>query len=104
MRRVPGHALLNRTDRVPRHAHARVSACTECRASQELHEAGKFREFGLSNYPAWKVVDVWHRCRELNIPPPTAWQGMYNIITRGVEGELILGGRKVVIFKSWSYF
>ena len=29
---------MNRTDRVPGHARARVSACTECRASQVLNE------------------------------------------------------------------
>jgi hypothetical protein len=27
-------------------------------AIDELHRQGKIKEFGLSNYPAWKVVDV----------------------------------------------
>jgi len=26
----------------------------------KLHAEGKFKELGLSNFPAWMVVDVWH--------------------------------------------
>eukprot|EP00930_Biecheleria_cincta_P014187 TRINITY_DN12310_c0_g1_i1.p1 TRINITY_DN12310_c0_g1~~TRINITY_DN12310_c0_g1_i1.p1 ORF type:complete len:419 (+),score=80.60 TRINITY_DN12310_c0_g1_i1:122-1378(+) len=55
----------------------------------ELHAAGKFKEFGLSNYPAWAVVDIWHRCKSRNMILPTVYQGMYNVITRDIEREIV---------------
>jgi len=58
-------------------------------AISDLHKAGKFKEFGLSNFPAWKVVDVHHRCRATGTVVPTVYQGMYNIITRDMERELL---------------
>ena len=32
-------------------------------ACAELHRQGKFKELGLSNFPAWMVADAWHICR-----------------------------------------
>lgn len=55
----------------------------------ELHEKGKIKEFGLSNYPAWQVVDIWHKCEAHGCPRPTVYQGMYNALCRNVEPELI---------------
>jgi len=43
----------------------------------ELHQEGKFKEFGLSNYAGWEVVDIWHRCKEKGWVLPTVYQGMY---------------------------
>ena len=37
----------------------------------ELHQEGKFKEFGLSNYAGWEVVDIWHRCKEKGWVLPT---------------------------------
>ena len=54
----------------------------------ELHEEGKVRELGLSNYPSWQVVDIWHKCEEYGCPHPTVYQGMYNALCRNVESEL----------------
>jgi aflatoxin B1 aldehyde reductase len=50
-------------------------------AIEELHKGGKIVEFGLSNFPAWKVVDI---CKSLWLPltriafaacagPPARW-------------------------------
>lgn len=55
----------------------------------ELHEKGKIKELGLSNYPAWQVVDIWHKCEAHGCPRPTVYQGMYNALCRNVEPELI---------------
>lgn len=57
-------------------------------AVAELHEQGKVKELGLSNYPAWQVVDVWHKCEKYGCPKPTVYQGMYNALCRNVEPEL----------------
>ena len=54
----------------------------------ELHEQGKVKELGLSNYPAWQVVDMWHKCDAHGCPRPTVYQGMYNALCRNVEPEL----------------
>jgi aflatoxin B1 aldehyde reductase len=61
----------------------------------ELHAQGKFKELGLSNFPAWMVVDVWHLCREHGWPTPSVYQGRYNGLTRNVEKELLPALRKL---------
>lgn len=54
-----------------------------------LHKEGKIVEFGLSNYPAWAVVDIWYRCKARGMVLPTVYQGMYNVITRDFEREIV---------------
>ena len=54
----------------------------------ELYEQGQVKELGLSNYPAWQVVDIWHKCEAYGCPRPTVYQGMYNALCRNVEPEL----------------
>eukprot|EP01045_Picozoa_sp_COSAG04_P038475 COSAG04_NODE_10329_length_786_cov_1.248908_2_plen_153_part_00 len=44
-------------------------------AIDELAKAGKIVEFGLSNFPAWKVVDIWHKCAAKDMVRPTVFQG-----------------------------
>ena len=62
-----------------------------------LHEEGKFKEFGLSNYAGWEVIDIWHRCKEKGWILPTVYQGMYNGITRDCEKHLFPALRRVGI-------
>jgi len=57
-------------------------------AMANLHGQGKFRELGLSNFPAWMVADVWHLCARNGWVKPTVYEGMYNPLTRGAEREL----------------
>ncbi|KAK2861934.1 hypothetical protein Q5P01_001467 [Channa striata] len=59
------------------------------RACNELHEEGKFKEFGLSNYASWEVAEIVTICRHNNWIAPTVYQGMYNATTRQVETELL---------------
>ena len=54
----------------------------------ELHEQGKIKELGLSNYPAWQVVDIAYKCDSIGCPRPAVYQGMYNALCRNVEPEL----------------
>ena len=54
----------------------------------ELHAQGKVKELGLSNYPAWQVVDIAYKCDRIGCPRPTVYQGMYNALCRNVEPEL----------------
>ena len=57
-------------------------------AMADLHDQGKFKELGLSNFPAWMVAEVWHICDQHGWVKPTVYEGVYNPLTRGAEQEL----------------
>ena len=57
-------------------------------AMADLHDRGKFRELGLSNFPAWMIADVWHICDKNGWVKPTVYEGIYNPLTRKAEIEL----------------
>ncbi|CAF1049522.1 unnamed protein product [Adineta steineri] len=54
----------------------------------KLHEEGKFKIFGLSNYAAWEVAQIAEICISHKWIRPTIYQGMYNVLTRALEEEL----------------
>lgn len=66
-------------------------------AVNTLYREGKFREFGLSNYASWQVMEIWFLCEKHDWIKPTVYQGMYNAITREVEKELFPCLRKLNI-------
>lgn len=57
-------------------------------ACAELYDLGKFRELGLSNFPAWLVAEVYHLCSTHGWMLPTVYQGLYNALSRNAEREL----------------
>ena len=57
-------------------------------AMADLHDQGKYKELGLSNFPAWMVSDVWNICDKNGWVKPTVFEGVYNPLTRGAEAEL----------------
>ncbi len=57
-------------------------------ALEQFHKEGKFKQLGLSNFPAWMVADVWHKCKARNMVLPTVYEGVYNPLTRKAEVEL----------------
>lgn len=57
-------------------------------AMADLHDQGKFKELGISNFPAWMVTDVWHICDKHGWVKPTVFEGVYNPLTRKAEVEL----------------
>lgn len=59
---------------------AEINAC---------HSAGKFEEFGLSNFPAWQVVEICQFCQRQGYVLPTVYQGVYNALNRTSEYELV---------------
>ncbi|KAL5527047.1 hypothetical protein ACEPAG_5838 [Sanghuangporus baumii] len=58
------------------------------KAVDELYKEGYFKRFGISNYASWEVAEIVTICRERGYIQPTAYQGLYNAIHRGVEPEL----------------
>ena len=57
-------------------------------AMSDLYVQGKYKELGLSNFPAWMVADVCHICDNHGWVKPTVYEGIYNPLTRGAEAEL----------------
>eukprot|EP00746_Dinoflagellata_sp_MGD_P073355 gnl/MRDRNA2_/MRDRNA2_29772_c0_seq1.p1 gnl/MRDRNA2_/MRDRNA2_29772_c0~~gnl/MRDRNA2_/MRDRNA2_29772_c0_seq1.p1 ORF type:complete len:380 (+),score=64.27 gnl/MRDRNA2_/MRDRNA2_29772_c0_seq1:95-1234(+) len=51
-------------------------------------QQGKVKTWGLSNFAAWQVAQAAEICKQEGWPLPTAYQGMYNALTRRVELEL----------------
>lgn len=58
------------------------------KAMNDLYLEGKFKELGLSNFPAWMVSQVWEICDKNNWIKPTVFQGLYNPLSRTAEKEL----------------
>lgn len=54
-----------------------------------LVKAGKIRYIGVSNFAAWQIADMLSICDRRNYIAPTITQNVYNLITRGVEDELL---------------
>jgi len=54
-----------------------------------LVRSGKVRYVGISNYAAWQVADIFAICDKYGYVAPVITQNVYNLITRGVEAELI---------------
>ncbi|KAH7383207.1 NADP-dependent oxidoreductase domain-containing protein [Pyrenochaeta sp. MPI-SDFR-AT-0127] len=60
----------------------------------KLYQEGRFKQLGLSNYPAWEVSEIYNIAKERGWVRPTIYQAMYNAITREIESELIPCCRK----------
>jgi len=59
------------------------------RALDDLVRSGKVRYIGLSDTPAWKVVEAQMLARQYGTAPVTAIQISYSLVERTVEGDLI---------------
>lgn len=59
------------------------------RAMDDLVRSGKVRYVGLSNYAAWRICDAHWIARENHLNGPVAAQMVYNLLTRGIEPELL---------------
>ncbi|KND86343.1 Aflatoxin B1 aldehyde reductase member 2 [Tolypocladium ophioglossoides CBS 100239] len=63
-------------------------------AMDKLHKAGKFVRFGISNFTAYEVAEIVMTCKYNGWVRPTIYQGMYNVITRNIEPELLVACRR----------
>jgi aflatoxin B1 aldehyde reductase len=50
--------------------------------------------FGISNFTAYEVAEIVMTCKYNNWVRPTVYQGMYNVILRSLEPELIPACRR----------
>ena len=59
------------------------------RAIEALLAAGKIRYWGVSNFRGWRIVEMVHLARQLNLPAPVVCQPYYNLLNRQPEVELL---------------
>ncbi len=55
----------------------------------QLIRSGKIRYYGVSNFAAWQCCDMIHTAREMNAAPPVVSESVYNLLTRGIEDEMV---------------
>ncbi|KAG9579372.1 Aldo/keto reductase, partial [Aureobasidium melanogenum] len=66
-------------------------------AVNELHKAGIFKRFGLSNFLASDVQAVYEYCEKNGLVKPTVYQGNYSPVARRQDTELLPTLRKLGI-------
>src|SRR3954465_14184030 len=57
------------------------------RAIGDLQRQGKIRYFGVSNYRAWRLVEICNLCDRMGIDRPIVSQPYYHALYRVAEGE-----------------
>jgi aryl-alcohol dehydrogenase-like predicted oxidoreductase len=57
-------------------------------AFNQLHQARKFKRFGLSNFLASEVDEIFRICREKNYVLPTVYQGNYSPVARRAANDI----------------
>jgi 1-deoxyxylulose-5-phosphate synthase len=55
----------------------------------DLIRAGKVRNFAISNYAAWQIVEIHWACERNGYKAPHISQPMYNLLARGIEEEYL---------------
>jgi aryl-alcohol dehydrogenase-like predicted oxidoreductase len=72
----------------PHHVDPDVAPEQWLRAFDDLVRAGKVRAIGLSNFPAWRVIEALWIADRRNLTPPACVQALYNLLDRSAEREL----------------
>ena len=54
-----------------------------------LVRSGKIRYYGLSNYSTWQCCSFIHKAKEMHAIAPVVTESVYNLITRGIEDEMV---------------
>ena len=58
-------------------------------AMNSLIKSGKVHYIGMSNYAAWQIMDALSICDKRNLVAPGITESVYNLLTRGIESELV---------------
>jgi aryl-alcohol dehydrogenase-like predicted oxidoreductase len=59
------------------------------RAIDTLLRDGKIRYWGVSNFRGWRIAEMVHLARQLNMPGPVVCQPYYNLLNRLPEVEVL---------------
>ncbi|TVY90233.1 Oxidoreductase [Lachnellula willkommii] len=69
----------------------------------EVYKLGGFEHFGLSNFSAAQVQQVYDICKAKGLVLPTVYQGLYSPVNRNSEDELLPLLRKLgIVFNAYS--
>lgn len=63
-------------------------------ALAELYEKKKIRAWGISNYAAWQVLEMFPLAEARGLPRPAVGQQLYNVLMRQLEVEYLPFARK----------
>ena len=55
----------------------------------QLVRSGKIRYYGVSNYSAWQCCSFVHKAKEMGCIAPVITESVYNLLTRGLEDEML---------------
>jgi len=67
----------------------KVPWADQLRAIDSMYKEGFFEEFGLSNFYSWEVAEIVTLAKDNGWVKPTVYQGIYNVLERTIEPELI---------------
>lgn len=59
------------------------------RAIEALLREGKIRYWGVSNFRGWRIAEMVHLARQMNMPGPVVCQPYYNLLNRLPEVEVL---------------
>ena len=54
-----------------------------------LIQSGKIRYYGISNFSAWQTLELYLQAKEMQLVPPAVSESVYNLLTRGLEEEML---------------
>ena len=57
--------------------------------ANDLIRQGKIRYYGVSNFSAWEICEMIFTAKQLGMRPPVVTESVYNLVTRGIEDELL---------------
>lgn len=59
------------------------------RALDDLVRCGKIRYWGVSNFRSWRIAEMVHGARQMNMAAPAVCQPYYNLLNRMPEVEIL---------------
>lgn len=82
---------------------ASASPADYAHAFDELHRAGRFRRFGISNYTPAQTRELHAYCKAHGLVLPTVYQGNYNAVSRVIDSTLFPVLRELdIVFYAYS--
>lgn len=57
--------------------------------ANDLIRSGKIRYYGVSNFSAWQTLELYLKAKEMHLVPPAVTESVYNLLTRGIEDEML---------------
>ncbi len=66
-----------------------VSVADMLITANDLIRGGKIRYYGVSNFSACQTLELYLKAKEMGLVPPAVTENVYNLLTRGIEDEML---------------